>query len=489
MTTRTALRGVRFLTGTDSYKLGHWKQYPDNTTRVYSNFTARGARIPDVDGAVLFGLQAFLDDWCGDAFQDFLALPEDVAVNTYADRVAAIAGASDDDFARIRALHRLGYLPLRFCAVPEGTNVPLRMPMLTVENTHPDFYWLTNYIESAMSAFLWHPITSATLAYRLRTLLNTYAQTSTGSTEFAGWQGHDFSLRGLEGIAAAGASGAGHLLSFTGTDSLPSLDFVDMHYPGDNGLLGGSPPATEHAVMCAGGELNERDTYLRLLKLYPTGLVSIVSDTWDFWNVITDILPSLHADIMSRDGKLVIRPDSGDPVKIICGDPDAPEGSPARAGLVTLLAEEFGATVNAAGYRELDSHIGMIYGDSITYERAQTMCEGLMALGFASTNIVLGVGSFTYQFVTRDTLGMAMKATWVEVDGVGRNIFKDPKTDDGTKRSAKGRLSLLPDGDGMRMVEEATPEDEAASLLQPVWCDGEFVRTQTFADVRKVLWP
>lgn len=488
MTDRKSLHGVRFLTGTDSYKLGHWQQYPTGTTGVYSNFTARGARISDVDAAVLFGLQAFLDDWCGDAFQDFLALPEDEAVATYAARVAAIAGASDDDFARVRGLHRLGYLPLRICAVPEGTAVPLRMPMLTVENTYPDFFWLTNYIESAMSAFLWHPITSATLAHRLRTMLNGYAQASAGSTEFVGWQGHDFSLRGLEGIAAAGASGAGHLLSFTGTDSLPAMDFVDMHYPGDNGLLGGSPPATEHAVMCA-GELNERDTYLRLLKLYPAGLVSVVSDTWDFWNVITEILPSLHAEIMSRDGKLVIRPDSGDPVKIICGDPDAPAGSPAQRGLVVLLGGQFGTTVNAAGYKELDSHIGMIYGDSITYERAQQMCEGLMALGYASTNIVLGVGSFTYQYVTRDTLGMAMKATWVEVDGVGRDIFKAPKTDNGTKRSAKGRLALLPDGDSMLLVEGATPEEEKASLLQPVWCDGQFLRRQSFAQVREVLWP
>jgi nicotinamide phosphoribosyltransferase len=416
-------------------------------------------------------------------------------VAAYAARVASLLGPNDDDYARIRELHRLGYLPLEFRALPEGTTVPMRIPMLTVENTHPDFFWLTNYIESVMSSALWHPITSATQAWHLRQLLDSWAMRTVGTTDAVGWQGHDFSLRGLEGIAAAGASGAGHLLSFRGTDSLPSLDFVDVHYASelgslDNGLLGGSVPATEHSVMSAGGEVDERQTYQRLLKLYPTGIVSVVSDTWDLWRTVTQILPSLRDEIMGRDGKLVVRPDSGDPVDIICGNPVAPEGSPAHQGVARLLAEEFGTTINAQGYLELDPHIGMVYGDSITYERAAAMCERLAAAGFASTNIVLGVGSFVYQYVTRDSLGMAMKATWARVEGVGRDLFKDPVTDDGIKRSARGRLAVRRDAEGeLALLEQATPEQEAASLLTPVWRDGRFLRTQSFADIRATLHP
>lgn len=499
---RTVQWLIRFATGTDSYKLGHADQYPEGTEFVMSNVTARSSRIPGVDEVVVFGLQAFLQDWCMDAFEHFLAVPEDEAIWAFADRVESIIGPAPRLVERFRALHRLGYLPLEFRALPEGTVAPLRVPLLTVQNTHPEFFWLTNYIESVMSAALWHPLTSATQARHLRALLDGWADRTGADRAFVDWQGHDFSFRGMPGIAAASASGAGHLLSFTGTDSVPSLDFVDAFYGSErgspNGLVGGSVPATEHAVMCAGGEEDELETFRRLLEIYPSGILSVVSDTWDLWKVVTEILPQLHSEIMARDGKLVIRPDSGDPVKIICGDPDAKPNSPAHTGLARLLRREFGSTINRAGYTELDSHIGMIYGDSITYERADQMCAGLAALGFASTNIVLGVGSYTYQYVTRDTFGIAMKATWAQVDGVGRDLWKCPATDDGVKNSARGRLAVVrdtrlgavgePPVEGeLVLIEQASPEDEARSLLQPVWRDGQFLREQSFADVRAVL--
>jgi nicotinamide phosphoribosyltransferase len=301
----------------------------------------------------------------------------------------------------------------------------------------------------------------------------------------------------MSNALAAAASGAGHLLSFTGTDSLPALEWIenyygDTHFAGKpNGFIGGSVAATEHSVMCAGGDLNETETFDRLLDLYPTGIVSVVSDTWDLWNVLTNILPSLKDKIMARDGKLVIRPDSGDPVDIICGTHPMPrwlDATPAEKGVVQLLWEEFGGTVNAAGYKELDPHVGAIYGDSINYDRAQAIAERLAAKGFASTNIVLGVGSYTYQYVTRDTFGSAMKATWAEVDGEGRDLFKDPVTDNGLKKSAVGRLAVLPGAHGgMRLVNRATPEQEAQSMLRPVWEDGRMLNYQTFGDVRHTL--
>ena len=175
--------------------------------------------------------------------------------------------------------------------------------------------------------------------------------------------------------------------------------------------------------------------------------MSIVSDTWDLWEVLTEYLPQLKDEIMARDGKVVIRPDSGDPVDIICGtrlgnDTTGSQSTSTESGVIELLWDTFGGTINEKGYKELDSHIGCIYGDAITHERAREIFERLEAKGFASTNIVFGVGSFTYQFNTRDTFGFAMKATYGEVNGVGREIFKDPITDNGEKKSAKGLLMV-----------------------------------------------
>jgi nicotinamide phosphoribosyltransferase len=238
--------------------------------------------------------------------------------------------------------------------------------------------------------------------------------------------------------------------------------------------------------MCAGGQEDELGTFERLLTLYPSGIVSIVSDTWDLWCVLTKILPAIKDRIMARDGKVVIRPDSGDPVKIVCGDLGAPDGSPARKGAVELLWDVFGGTTTSTGHRLVDSHVGCIYGDSITRERAIAICEGLAAKGFASANMVFGCGSFGYQYVTRDTFGFAMKATWVEVDGHGRSIFKKPATDDGVKNSAKGRLAVLRNDLGaMELVNEATPAQEAASLLRPVWRDGKFIVHESFREIRE----
>jgi nicotinamide phosphoribosyltransferase len=398
----------------------------------------------------------------------------------------------------IRALHRKGYLPLRFCAVPEGTRVPLRVPTFTIENTEPEFFWLVNYIESALSAQVWHPSTTATIALQYRRLLEEAALRTTGSIAGVDFQAHDFSFRGQTSIGAAVASGAGHLTSFLGTDSIPALEWIRRYYPGENGMVGASVPATEHSVMCAGGQDTEAETFTRLLETYPTGVLSVVSDTWDLWAVLTEILPAMKERIMARDGKLVIRPDSGNPVDIICGTLSAEElaarrargeaVSPAEAGVVELLWEEFGGTVTAQGYRELDSHVGSIYGDSITLERAAAIIERLGARGFASTNVVFGIGSFTYQYVTRDTFASAIKATWAEVGGVGRDLMKDPVTDSGTKRSATGRLAVVRGEDGeLTLLERATAEQEAASVLQVVGEDGRAVRTQSFAEVREQL--
>jgi nicotinamide phosphoribosyltransferase len=237
-----------------------------------------------------------------------------------------------------------------------------------------------------------------------------------------------------------------------------------------------------------GTQGDEIGTFERLIReVYPAGIVSIVSDTWDFWQVITDFLPRLKSHILARDGKVVIRPDSGDPVKIIIGDPSAPVGSPEFKGAIECMWETFGGITTPKGYKLLDPHIGLIYGDSITTERQLAILEGLKKKGFASYNVVLGIGSYTYEYVTRDTFGFAMKATYGEVDGVGRDIFKDPKTDDGTKKSAKGLMQVYRDAKTGKLAlkDQCTWEEEAQGELKTVFKDGKLVVDWTLAEIRE----
>lgn len=474
----------------DGYKLDHRRQYPAKTEFVYSNWTPRGSRTGQKE-VVFFGLQYFLDKYLGEEWEKFFTTPKEVAAEKYKRRVDGYLGPNDIGTEHIEELWDLGYLPLRFKALPEGSLVPLRVPMLTVENTHPDFAWLVNYFETLMSSVLWMPCTSATTAYTYRKRLEHYARETGSSVEFVDWQGHDFSFRGMAGPEAAAMSGAGHLLSFTGTDTIPAIDLLEEYYDAADTFVGGSVAATEHSVMCAGGDESEQETFQRLIDLYPAGILSVVSDTWDLWKVLTVIVPNLKDQILARDGKLVIRPDSGDPVKIICGDPDAVPGTPAHKGVIELLWDVFGGTRTDKGYKVLDSHVGAIYGDSITLERLDDILYGLKEKGFASANMVFGIGSYTYQYTTRDTYGFAMKSTWVQIDGVGREIFKNPVTDDGLKKSAKGRIAIVDTGvNGGRPAYVALDQQDSENkydVLATVWEDGKFIRRYSLDEVRSTL--
>lgn len=480
------------LLATDFYKTGHVAQYPPKTELVYSNFTCRSdthaAVLPDFDHKmVFFGLQGvvrwlLIDLWNREFFQR----PKDEVVGAYASRLRSSLGLAAPDTSHIEALHDLGYLPLRIKALPEGSRVDLRVPLFTICNTDPRFYWLTNYVETQLSAELWKPITTATSAFEYRRLLDRYAAETGAPADFVPWQGHDFSMRGLSGIHDASQSGAGHLLSFLGTDTISAIEYLETYYGAGGGFVGGSVPATEHSVMCMGGQLDEIETFGRLLtQVYPAGIVSIVSDTWDFWTVMTDFAQVLKPTILGRDGKTVFRPDSGDPVKILVGDPEAPEGSPEAKGAVECLWDVFGGEVTAQGYRTLDPHVGLIYGDSITLDRAQRILAGLKDKGFSSGNVVFGIGSFTYQHVTRDTFGTAVKATFGVVDGEDRELFKDPKTDNGVKKSARGLLRVERDSLGtFHLHDQQSWEEEAAGALELVFQDGALTRRETLEDIR-----
>ncbi len=475
----------------DGYKVGHKFQYPEGTTLVYSNLTPRKSRNPEINEIIFFGLQYFIKEYLVNQFDSqFFKQSKDKVLRAYARRIDNYLGKDSITYKHISDLHDLGYLPLEIKALPEGSLVPMRVPIFTIKNTLPEFFWLTNMLETLLSAIIWKPSTSATTAFQYLKTFTRYAKETVGDdTGFIAWQGHDFSFRGMSGVEDAVLSGAGHLLSFAGTDTIPAIDFLEEYYNAncEKELIGGSVPATEHSVMCMGTQDDEIKTFDRLISgVYPSGIVSIVSDTWDFWQVITEFLPALKTKIMARNGKVVIRPDSGDPVKIIIGDKDAVAGSPEYKGAIECMWETFGGTITEKGYKLLDGHIGLIYGDSITTERQVEILEGLKQKGFASYNVVLGIGSYTYEYVTRDTFGFAMKATYGEVDGCGRDIFKDPKTDDGTKKSAKGLMQVFrdPQTGKLALKDQCTWQEEAQGELKTVFKDGKLTINWTLEEIR-----
>lgn len=540
----------------DSYKLGHIDQYPTGTTYVYSNLTARSAghaKMGDLfDNKVVFvGLQGFIKEFLIEAWNEhFFKRPKDEVIAEYKRRCDNFLGPDAVRTDHIAALHDLGYLPLIIKALPEGSRVDIKVPFLTIRNTLPQFYWLTNYLETVLSDELWQQITVATITYEYRRILNKYVELTGSDLAFADWQIHDFSMRGMVGWHGAAKAGAAHLFISRGTDTLPAIDYLEEYYYANvtKELVAGSVPATEHSVMCMGGQgvLGEEElaTFRRLItKVYPGGIVSIVSDTWDFWRVITEYARTLKEEILNRipnafgQAKVVFRPDSGDPVKIIAGmrcqhlghgpravpgdviplwyeyykldevdvvclNDDqyfeyerAPYGSCGYVkltkevpehevkGAVECLWDIFGGDITAKGFKTLNQRVGLIYGDSITLQRCEEILQRLLQKGFSAGNIVFGVGSYTYQYMTRDTFGMAVKATWGVVNGEERNIQKDPKTGDGLKKSATGLLRIEKEGDKFVLYDKQSVYEETLGLLKPVFVDGGMYNAQTFTQI------
>ncbi|MFM0433443.1 nicotinate phosphoribosyltransferase [Paraburkholderia aspalathi] len=533
----------------DFYKTGHPSMYPKATTKLVANFTPRSAKYAPVlrelfdDKVVWFGLQGFIQEFLIDLFgNEFFRKPKAQAVRKYKRRMDTALGPDAVPVSNLERLHDLGYLPLEIRSLPEGSRVDIKVPPVIFINTHPDFPWVSTYFETVVSCESWKPSTVATIAFEFRKLLTYFANLTGAPLDFVNWQGHDFSMRGMSGVHDAMRCGAGHLLSFTGTDTIPAIDYLEDHYgaDADRELVGGSIPASEHSVMALRILLTlqrlERDPAHAALEPkalrrqaelevvrefvtegYPQGMVSIVSDTFDFWNVMTVVAKELKADILARkpdalgNAKVVFRPDSGDPVKILTGYTDEEllhsNGTLAvseagkytvkatgesiseaeRTGAVQCLWNIYGGTTTAKGYKVLDSHVGLIYGDSITLPRARDIMLRLAAKGFASCNVVLGIGSYVYGMNSRDTFGYALKAIYAEVGGEAVDIYKDPATDDGTKKSAKGLLRVEKEGDRFVLYEQQTVEQAEGGALVPVFRDGELLVTQSLAEIRERL--
>lgn len=489
------------LLSSDGYKVGHHLMYAPGTTMVYSNYTCRSLKyMPEgAKEVVVFGTQYVLK-YIQEFWQDnFFSQPKDEVCQHAKKRLSSYLGC-DYDVSHFEALHDLGYLPIEIRGLEEGTIVTSGIPLFTIKNTLPKFFWVTNFLETLISTLIWKPVHSASLAYGYKKILTKYAlETDKDNLWFVDFQAHDFSFRGMQAPEAAISSALGFTTSFKGSDTIPVLDAASYYYNTEDVVF--SVNATEHSVMCSGSKEDEIGTFRRLMATFPTGILSVVSDTWDLWKVLTDYLPQLKEEILARDGKLVIRPDSGDPVDIICGydKPNVLYRNPIDAtkyhalrheskGLIELLWDTFGGTVNKQGYKVLDSHIGAIYGDSITLERAEQICERLRAKGFASTNIVLGVGSYSMGYATRDQQGGAVKSTAVEINGELVEIFKDPITDDGTKKSSKGLLGVYYDDyNNLTLYDQVDWKTANSGELKLIFKDGQFIKETTITDIRNLI--
>lgn len=555
---------------TDFYKISHRIMSEKGTEKIYSTFTPRYSRIEGINDVVFFGLQGFIKEYLIDYFnENFFNMDKETVIADYKRIITHTLGENCASTDHIEALYDLGYLPIMIKAVKEGTVIPMRVPVFTIENTHKDFYWLTNFLETFISACMWKVITATTIAKQYRNICEKWADVTADSHAHIQWQCHNFSYRGMSGHEDAVTTGAGHLLYFTGTDTIPSIQYLEQYYGAnvEKELVAASVLATEHSIQC--GYQDDLRYFKRMInEVAPSGIISIVSDGYDYWNVIGNIIPTLKNDIMARDGKLVVRPDSGDPVKIICGSAivrdltneryctnldeckawmreeleemvrqETPHGEYGdsepdgifkykgkyykivleiewnrydkqyyyidgcrvenceeieltleQKGSVEALWDTFGGTINSKGYKVLDSHIGLIYGDAITPERAEEIFKQLEAKGFSSENVVFGVGSYSLGYHTRDTFSFALKATYTVIDGVEKFIFKDPKTDNGIKKSQKGMVAIIEDTKGIYLKDglnkKQREELEGIDLLEDVFVNGKLVRDESLSGIR-----
>lgn len=516
----------------DAYKLGHYFQMPPGVRTVYSTWTARSCKHHDErwDKTVVFGAQGFINDVLVNWFQEnfFEADINDIEKD-FQRKVGAIFHPAYTDFSRFRKLWEVGHLPIAVYGVPEGTLLPIGIPDHVILNTDPEFAWLPQYLEDVWSCHMWLPTTSATTAYYRRELIRPYAfKTSDNPEEVLKHMCGDFSMRGMENEDAAYVSTAGHLLSFDRTATVEGNAYLEQFYGADltgRNVPGLGVPSLEHSVVCqnvayykellANGKLPDfMKPYVReamkqnweanliaemcfilrlLIEVQPTGMLTYVSDTYDYWGVLTKVLPVIKDVIMSRNGTFSVRPDSGNPIDIICGSDNFPSGDPRRLGTLRVLKDIFGAYKNTKGYWVLDKHIRMIYGDAITASITESVCKWCTYDEYFSIeNIAFGIGAYTYQYVTRDTRGYAIKATDAVIDGMGElPLYKAPKTDPG-KKSPKGCVAVFTDSRGLIQMVDGLTLEQALSypgqMMVPQLIDGEPMNFQDIYQIRNRLW-
>lgn len=475
----------------DFYKAVHAEMLPAGITKSVSYFTPRMSRVKGWDKVVMFGLQGFIKTYLVDYFNEvFFSAPADEVISGYKRVMDAALGEGVYKIDKIVKLHKLGYLPIEIVALPEGTLVPMHVPMFGITNTHPGFAWLPQSLESLISAESWHPMIAATVGNTYRKIVNKYYDLTCDDNIPKARALGSFDFRGEECTNSAIKAAAGWCLSFLNTATVPVIPYLEDMYNCDctkEPVAFGSP-STEHAVMCSNFAVDgDEITLLRrlLTEIYPETSFSCVLDSYDYWNVIDNILPQLKPEIMNHKGCMFMRGDSGDCVEVV-------------TKTVFKLWEIFGGTVNSKGYKVLDPHVKALYGDSITIQRCEKIYKILTANGFACSNVSLGVGSFSFQCIeeegelkpfTRDTFSSCIKATYCEINGVPTPIFKNPK-EGGFKKSQKGCCLVYKEGDEIWYkdgLDWTTATNDNTNLLQPVFINGKLLNEQSLNEIRDIL--
>lgn len=472
----------------DTYKQTHDRMFPKGLTKLVSYWVPRKSMFKNIDKMVFFGLQAFIKEYLLGYFENnFFQRDKEDVLKEYRKYMDVQIGPENYDIEKIEHLYDLGYLPLEIRALPEGTKVNMGIPCIEITNTHPDFAWVVQWIECILQVELWKICCHATVGYLYRKVANEYYEKTVVDAEAVDAMA-DFGMRGMSCMEESVRASAAWLLSFNKTSTIPALAYIDEMYGANcesNGI-GRGAVSTEHAVMSANYAVDgDEVTFVkRLLKdLYPNTSFSMVSDTYDYWNMVDNVLPQCRYEIMNHNGKLLVRPDSGNIVEI-------------SVMTVKKLWNMFGGTVNSKGYKVLDKHIGVIYGDGCTLDAVQEIWKQLEINGFAANCITFGVGAFCFTAIkendrlvvlTRDTFGIAMKATYAVVNGKEYFLYKDPKTDEShLKKSHKGCCRVYEEN-GELKCEDQLHGMTNNTLLQTVFKDGELIVEESFYEIRRKL--
>lgn len=408
------------------------EQYPEGTTKIYSYLHTRSDK--KYDKIIVYGLKYLIKEYLShpiteDMVQEFFYYRKKILGNE----------APRHIIDKLYGLATLGYIPLEIKSFPEGTVLDAQSVIATVTNTVPGFHWVVGFFESLL-LHAWYPITVASASLKYKILVEKYAIETCDNSDHIPYSVHDFGYRGCSSEESAMVASSAHLLNFLGTDTVSALDFIENNYETEPGqVIGVSVPASEHSVMCCYGRKEEIKAFERMLDLYPTGIISIVADSYDVWNAVTNIAFKLKDKILAREGKVVFRPDSGKPIDIICGEKIDIPPFDRHPGILELLSSVFGYTVNDKGYKIINPKVGLIYGDGMTYDNFEAILSEMSEQRWASSNLVIGVGGLLLQSHSRDDLGFSFKATYAEIDGKPVEIFKDPITDP-NKRSLQGLI-------------------------------------------------